>query len=52
MLAQLIIGTSVEQMDIERLIQEFGAPAAAMIRGDDVSVDDVAKQLHERLTLR
>ncbi|TIA88132.1 hypothetical protein E3P99_02768 [Wallemia hederae] len=52
MLAQVIIGSALEQMDIERLISQVGDAVAQRVHGQNESVDDVAKALHETLMLR
>ncbi|CAD6577244.1 MAG: hypothetical protein CYPHOPRED_000199 [Cyphobasidiales sp. Tagirdzhanova-0007] len=52
LLARVIVGSALEHLDMERLIQEVGAAVAMKIHGNQESVDDVAKELHERLMLR
>ncbi|KAK9893886.1 hypothetical protein P389DRAFT_174788 [Cystobasidium minutum MCA 4210] len=52
LLARVIVGSALEHMDMERLIQEVGAAVAAKIHGINESVDEVARELHERLMLR
>lgn len=52
LLARVIVGSALEHMDMERLIQEVGAAVAARVHGNQESVDDVARELHERLALR
>lgn len=52
LLARVIVGSALEHMDMERLIQEVGAAVAAKIHGNNESVDEVARELHERLMLR
>ncbi|TIA79814.1 hypothetical protein E3P92_03075 [Wallemia ichthyophaga] len=51
-LAQVIIGSALEQMDMERLIGEVGGAVAERVHGMHESVDDVARALHETLMLR
>lgn len=52
LLARVIVGSALEHLDMERLVQEVGAAVAAKIHGNQESVDDVARELHERLMLR
>ncbi|TIB82847.1 hypothetical protein E3Q08_03240 [Wallemia mellicola] len=52
LLAQVIIGSALEQMDIERLIKEVGSAVAERVHGQNENVDDVARALHETLMLR
>src|SRR4051812_26454927 len=52
LLAPAIVGSALENMDIERLIREVGLAVAERVHGNNESVDDVAKELHEKLLLR
>ncbi|WVW85094.1 hypothetical protein I302_107131 [Kwoniella bestiolae CBS 10118] len=55
LLATTIVGSVLENMDMERLIGEIGVEVAQRIRqkGETMeSVEEVAQELHERLLLR
>lgn len=52
LLAHAIVGSVLENLDMERLIREVGQAVATRILGANESVDDVARELHERLLLR
>ncbi|EIW67625.1 hypothetical protein TREMEDRAFT_64216 [Tremella mesenterica DSM 1558] len=55
LLAMTIVGSVLENMDMERLIEEVGAEVAQRVRmrGETMeSVEQVAQELHERLLLR
>lgn len=52
LLSHVIVGSAMEQLDMERLIAEVGQAVAERIHGGAESVDDVAKELHEKLLLR
>lgn len=52
LLARVIVGSALEHLDMDRLIQEVGAAVAMRIHGNQESVDEVARQLHESLALR
>ncbi|KAH8114387.1 hypothetical protein DFH11DRAFT_1594067 [Phellopilus nigrolimitatus] len=52
LLAHAIVGSVLENLDMERLIREVGQAVALRILGANESVDDVARELHERLLLR
>lgn len=52
LLARVIVGSALEHMNMERLIQEVGAAVAARIHDNNESVDEVARELHERLMMR
>lgn len=52
LLARVIVGSALEQMDMERLIREVGVAVAERVHSGRESVDDVAKELHEKLLLR
>ncbi|WOO78082.1 Alpha-protein kinase vwkA [Vanrija pseudolonga] len=55
LLAMTIVGSVLENMDMERLISEIGREVAERIKekGENLqSVEEVAQELHERLLLR
>ena len=52
LLAHAIVGSVLENLDMERLIREVGQAVSQRILGNNESVDDVARELHERLLLR
>lgn len=52
LLPHVIVGSAFEQMDMERLIREVGHAVAERVVSGQESVDDVAKELHEKLLLR
>jgi len=52
LLSHAIIGSVLENLDMERLIHEVGQAVAERILGGNESVDDVARELHEKLLLR
>ncbi|ORY24573.1 hypothetical protein BCR39DRAFT_546539 [Naematelia encephala] len=55
LLAMTIVGSVLENMDMERLISEIGTEVAQRIRqkGENMqSVEEVAQELHEKLLLR
>lgn len=52
LLAPAIVGSALENMDMERLIREVGMAVGERVHGNNESVDDVAKELHEKLLLR
>ncbi|KAG6857141.1 hypothetical protein H0H87_008711 [Tephrocybe sp. NHM501043] len=52
LLANAIVGSVLENLDMERLVREVGHAVAERILGNNESVDDVARELHERLLLR
>ena len=52
LLAHAIVGSVLENLDMERLVREVGQAVAQRILGNNESVDDVARELHERLLLR
>jgi hypothetical protein len=41
----------LENLDMEQLVREVGAAVAQRIHGNNESVDDVARELHEKLLL-
>ncbi|KZT44610.1 hypothetical protein SISSUDRAFT_1068458 [Sistotremastrum suecicum HHB10207 ss-3] len=52
LLSHAIIGSVLENLDMDRLIREVGQAVAHRILGQNESVDDVARELHEKLLLR
>ncbi|KNZ81578.1 Mitochondrial Rho GTPase 1 [Termitomyces sp. J132] len=52
LLANAIVGSVLENLDMERLVREVGHAVAERILGNNESVDDVARELHEKLLLR
>ncbi|EIN12641.1 hypothetical protein PUNSTDRAFT_97443 [Punctularia strigosozonata HHB-11173 SS5] len=52
LLAHAIVGSVLENLDMERLVREVGQAVADRILGNNESVDDVARELHEKLLLR
>ncbi len=52
LLAHAIVASVLENLDMDRLVNEVGQAVAQRILGANESVDDVAKELHERLLLR
>ncbi|KAF8740698.1 hypothetical protein AX14_007598 [Amanita brunnescens Koide BX004] len=52
LLAHAIVGSVLENLDMERLVREVGHAVAQRILGCNESVDDVARELHEKLLLR
>jgi len=52
LLAHAIVGSVLENLDMERLIREVGYAVAEKIHINNESVDDVARELHEKLLLR
>lgn len=52
LLSHAIVASVLENLDMERLVQEVGQAVAQRILGNNESVDDVARELHERLLLR
>lgn len=51
LLSHVIVGSALEQMDMERLIEEVGLAVSERLQGGD-DVDAVARALHEQLMLR
>ena len=52
LLTHAIVGSVLENLDMERLVREVGQAVAQRILGNNESVDDVARELHEKLLLR
>jgi hypothetical protein len=52
LLSHAIVGSVLENLDMERLVREVGNAVAQRILGNNESVDDVARELHEKLLLR
>ena len=51
LLAHAIVGLVLENLDMERLVREVGQAVAQRILGENQSVDDVARELHEKAGL-
>jgi len=51
LLAHAIVGSVLENLDMERLVEEVGHAVAQRNLGNNESVDDVARELHEKLLL-
>lgn len=51
-LAHVIVGSALELMDMETIIAEVGLAVAERVHGGQGSVDEVARELHEKLMLR
>ena len=49
LLTHAIVGSVLENLDMERLVREVGEAVAQRILGNNESVDDVARELHEKL---
>ncbi|KAK4051642.1 hypothetical protein OIV83_002782 [Microbotryomycetes sp. JL201] len=52
LLSHVIVGSALEQMDMDRIIQEVGLAVGQRVHGGDGSVDEVARELQEKLMLR
>lgn len=52
LLSHVIVGSALEQMDMERLIEEVGMAVAERVHSGLETVDDVARELHSKLLLR
>ncbi|ORY76210.1 hypothetical protein BCR35DRAFT_305836 [Leucosporidium creatinivorum] len=52
LLSHVIVGSALEQMDMDRLIKEVGFAVSERVHGGVGSVDDVARELQEKLMLR
>ncbi|KAI0822008.1 hypothetical protein BC628DRAFT_1391938 [Trametes gibbosa] len=52
LLTHAIVGSVLENLDMDRLVREVGQAVSERILGNHESVDDVARELHERLLLR
>ncbi|GAA5875200.1 hypothetical protein JCM16303_005043 [Sporobolomyces ruberrimus] len=52
LLSHVIVGAALEHLEMERLIQEVGRAVAERIHSGMQTVDDVARELHEKLLLR
>lgn len=52
LLSHVIVGSALEQMDMERLIEEVGLAVAERVHSGLETVDDVARELHSKLLLR
>ncbi|GAA6013468.1 hypothetical protein JCM10207_008860 [Rhodosporidiobolus poonsookiae] len=52
LLSHVIVGSALEHLEMERLIAEVGQAVAQRLHEGMQTVDDVARELHERLLLR
>ncbi|GAA5880222.1 hypothetical protein JCM3774_003664, partial [Rhodotorula dairenensis] len=52
LLSHVIVGSALEHLEMERLIHEVGQAVAERIHAGLQTVDDVARELHEKLLLR
>lgn len=52
LLSHVIVGSALEQMDMERLIEEVGGAVGRRVHEGLETVDDVARELHSKLLLR
>ncbi|SCV74815.1 BQ2448_7844 [Microbotryum intermedium] len=52
LLSHVIVGSALEQMDMERIIEEVGLVVAERVHEGQASVDDIALELHRKLLLR
>ncbi|KAF8809215.1 hypothetical protein BYT27DRAFT_7254731 [Phlegmacium glaucopus] len=52
LLSHAIVGSILENLDMERLVREVRHAVAQRILGNNESVDDIARELHEKLLLR
>ncbi|KDE06311.1 hypothetical protein MVLG_03350 [Microbotryum lychnidis-dioicae p1A1 Lamole] len=52
LLSHVIVGSALEQMDMERIIEEVGLVVAERVHEGQASVDDIALELHQKLLLR
>ncbi|GAA5989427.1 hypothetical protein JCM11641_007901, partial [Rhodosporidiobolus odoratus] len=52
LLSHVIVGAALEHLEMEKLINEVGQAVAERIHAGMQTVDDVARELHERLLLR
>lgn len=52
LLSHVIVGSALEQMDMDRLIKEVGFAVSERVHGGVGSVDEVARELQEKLMLR
>lgn len=50
-LAHVIVGSALEKMNLDTLIEEVGLAVATRVHGGE-TVDDIAKALHDSLVLR
>jgi hypothetical protein len=49
LLAQVIIGSVLENLDVEYLINKIRSVVAERILGNNENVDDIARELHDKL---
>ncbi|GAA6037465.1 hypothetical protein JCM8097_008201 [Rhodosporidiobolus ruineniae] len=52
LLSHAIVGSALEHLELDRLISEVGQAVAERLHAGMQTVDDVARELHERLLLR
>ena len=52
LLSHVIVGSALEQMDMDRIIQEVGLAVGERVHGNGGDVDEVARELQEKLMLR
>lgn len=52
LLSHVIVGSALEQMDMDRIIQEVGFAVGERVHGGGGDVDDIARELQEKLMLR
>ncbi|KAM0749996.1 hypothetical protein T439DRAFT_326872 [Meredithblackwellia eburnea MCA 4105] len=52
LLSHVIVGSALEKMDMERIIEEVGLAVAERVHAGMESVDEVAAELHRKLLLR
>lgn len=48
----VIVGSALEKMNLDTLIEEVGLAVATRVHGGAETVDDIAKALHDSLSLR
>lgn len=52
LLSHVIVASALEQMDMDRIIQEVGLAVGERVHGGGGDVDDVARELQQKLMLR
>ncbi|CED85162.1 elongation factor-2 kinase [Phaffia rhodozyma] len=52
LLSHAIVGSALEHLDMDRLIREVGQAVGDRLKGGVETVDDIARELHEKLMLR
>jgi hypothetical protein len=48
----VIVGSALEQMSLESVIREYGLAIGERVHGGGGDVDDIARELQEKLMLR